>query len=208
VGADVDEVRRGIGSDSRIGKAFLFPGIGYGGSCFPKDLKALIKISQECGVPLKILGAVEDVNYHQKRQLFTRMSRFYKTDKFQGKHFALWGLAFKARTDDMREASALVLIEQLLSAGATVCAYDPEAMAEAKKIVGNRITYANDPMACLKGADALCIVTEWHEFRFPEFDTIRSLLKKPVIFDGRNLYKPAHMRALGFEYVSIGRGTR
>ncbi len=206
VGADVDEVRRGIGSDSRIGKAFLFPGIGYGGSCFPKDVQALVKTARDQGVPLQILDAVEAVNFRQKRLLFQKISRHYGSESLKGRHFALWGLAFKARTDDMREASSLVLIEQLLAAGASVCAYDPEAVGETQKMMGDRIRYAANPYDALQGADALCVVTEWHEFRFPEFEVLKARLKQPVIFDGRNLYKPVHMQALGFTYISIGRG--
>jgi UDPglucose 6-dehydrogenase len=203
VGADVDQVRRAVGSDRRIGTSFLFPGVGYGGSCFPKDVKAMMRFAEDAQYDFRILKAVEDVNVSQKTRLAAKMKKHFGSLK--GKTVAIWGLAFKPKTDDMREAPAIPLIESLLAAGATVQVYDPEAMAVAKKHFGSRITYADANYKALKGADALAIVTEWNEFRRPDFDRMRSLMKSPVIFDGRNLFVPAQMKQNGFTYYSIGR---
>jgi UDPglucose 6-dehydrogenase len=203
VGADVDDVRRAIGADQRIGKSFLFPGVGYGGSCFPKDVKAMLKSAADRGYDFKILKAVEDVNVLQKERLFTKMEAHFKSLK--GRTIALWGLAFKPRTDDMREAPAISIIERLLAAGATVRAYDPEAAPTARRIFSDRIALVDKSYDALAGADALAIVTEWNEFREPDFQKMRSLLRAPVIFDGRNIYPPEQMKALGFQYFSIGR---
>jgi UDPglucose 6-dehydrogenase len=203
VGADVDQVRKAIGADRRIGTSFLFPGVGYGGSCFPKDVKALIKSGQDHGYDFKILRAVEVVNDHQKSRLFEKMESHFTSLK--GRTIALWGLAFKPRTDDMREAPAISIIDRLLSLGATVKAYDPAAASVAKRLFDGRIALCDRSYDALAGADALAIVTEWNEFREPDFEKMRSLLKAPVVFDGRNIYSPEHMRALGFTYFSIGR---
>jgi UDPglucose 6-dehydrogenase len=203
VGADVDQVRRAVGSDRRIGTSFLFPGVGYGGSCFPKDVKAMMRFAEDAEYDFRILKAVESVNVTQKTRLAAKMKKHFGSLK--GKTVAVWGLAFKPKTDDMREAPAIPLIESLLAAGATVQVYDPEAMAVAKKHFGSRVTYADANYGALKGADALAIVTEWNEFRRPDFDRMRSLMKSPVIFDGRNLFVPAQMKQNGFAYYSIGR---
>ncbi len=206
LGADIELVRQGIGADPRIGYHFLYPGCGYGGSCFPKDVQALIRTAGEAGQELKVLQAVEDANEVQKHVLGAKIAKRFGTD-LSGMAFALWGLAFKPNTDDMREAPSLVLIKQLLDSGATVRAYDPVAMHEAQCILGNesRVTFATSPMDALAGADALAIVTEWKEFRSPDFDAIRSALKYPVVFDGRNLYDPQHPGRAGLEYFAIGR---
>ena len=206
LGADIELVRQGIGSDPRIGYHFLYAGCGYGGSCFPKDVKALIRTAAETGRDLKVLQAVEDANDAQKQVLVQKIVRRFGDD-LSGKRFAVWGLAFKPNTDDMREASARVLIGELLARGAAVTAYDPVAMAEARRIFGDesRIAYADNPDAALVGADALAIVTEWKEFRSPDFARIASTLKTPVIFDGRNLYEPAVVREAGLDYQPIGR---
>ena len=204
VGADVDHVRRGIGYDRRIGHHFLFPGVGYGGSCFPKDVKAVIHTAREQGIEFPLLNAVEDVNEAQKRRLVEKVTAEFGDD-LHGRRFAIWGLAFKPRTDDMREAPAIPIIERLLAAGATVRAYDPEAMPTARRLFSGRITLCERSYDALAGADALAIVTEWNEFREPDFKKIRQALKSPVVFDGRNIYSPEHMRALGFTYFSIGR---
>jgi UDPglucose 6-dehydrogenase len=203
VGADVDQVRRAVGSDRRIGSSFLFPGVGYGGSCFPKDVKAMMRFAEDAEYDFRILQAVEAVNVSQKTRLTTKMKKHFGTLK--GKVIAVWGLAFKPKTDDMREAPSIPLIESLLQAGATVQVYDPEAMGVAKKLFGNRVTYAEANYGALKGADGLAIVTEWNEFRRPDFERMRSLMKTPVIFDGRNLFVPAQMKQSGFTYYSIGR---
>ena len=204
VGADVTLVRQGIGSDERIGPAFLFPGPGYGGSCFPKDVKALINTADEHGVDLEVLKAVESVNARQKRTLGEKVVRLLD-GRLQKRKVAVWGLAFKARTDDMRESPAIDLIEMLLEAGATVRAHDPEAMESARRIFGDRIGYAERMYDALPEADALVIVTEWLEYRNPDFARIKSMLKRPIIVDGRNLYDPVRMAARGFTYHSIGR---
>ena len=206
LGADIELVRQGIGSDSRIGYHFLYAGCGYGGSCFPKDVQALARTAGEVGQQLHLLDAVEKVNELQKQVLPAKIVQRFGED-LGGRHFALWGLAFKPNTDDMREAPSRVLIEALLARGATVCAHDPVAMPEARRIFGEdpRVRYADTPLAVLEGADALVIVTEWKTFRSPDFPAIKAALKQPVIFDGRNLYEPAQLRAQGFEYHSIGR---
>jgi UDPglucose 6-dehydrogenase len=204
VGADVDNVRKGIGSDARIGPAFLFPGPGYGGSCFPKDVKALVRTAKECDVPLRVLASVEEANDVQKHRLFDKLKT--ALGDLRGRRVALWGLAFKPNTDDMREAPALVLIDALLDAGAEVVAHDPVAMHEAQRRIGDRIAYAETSYGALAGADALVIVTDWNEYRHPDFARIKETLKSPVVVDGRNLYDRRKMAALGFTYASIGRG--
>jgi len=204
MGADVDMVRKGIGSDERIGKRFLFSGIGYGGSCFPKDVQALIKSATEYSYDFKILKAVEQVNAKQKVHLVEKVKSFYQGN-LQGKHFALWGLSFKPNTDDIREAPALSMVKALLQAGATITAYDPEAMSNAQQELGNIINYAQSQYQALEGADALLIATEWSEFRTPDFDRINQLLPSKVIFDGRNLFEVAKLQQLGYQYISIGR---
>jgi UDPglucose 6-dehydrogenase len=204
LGADVDMVRRGIGSDDRIGKRFLFPGIGYGGSCFPKDVQALVRSSEDAQYEFKILNAVMDVNEKQKLFLLPKIKAYFK-DNLKGKHFALWGLAFKPNTDDIREAPALYIIDALLAAGATVSVFDPEAMANVKNIVGDKITYADHQYTCLENADALIIATEWSVFRTPDFGKISDSLKNKVIFDGRNLFEVPRMKELGYHYESVGR---
>jgi UDPglucose 6-dehydrogenase len=204
VGANVDLVRKGIGSDSRIGPSFLFPGPGYGGSCFPKDVKALARTARDCQSPLGILEAVEHANERQKHRLFEMLRDAFDGD-VRGKRVAVWGLAFKPNTDDMREAPALTLIEELLENGATVAAHDPAAMHEAKRRLDGSIAFADTNYEALEGADALVIVTDWNVYRHPDFERIKSLLSRPIVVDGRNLYDPAKMRSLGFVYRSIGR---
>ncbi len=208
MGADIEQVRLGIGSDQRIGTHFLYAGCGYGGSCFPKDVKALIKTANGADQELLVLKAVEDANERQKTVLVSKVVKRFGGD-LKGKHFALWGLAFKPNTDDMREATSRVVLQELFERGATVTAYDPVAMAEAKRIFGDepRLKYADNPNAALQGADALIIVTEWKEFRSPDFDKIKASLKTPVIFDGRNLYEPAVVQQAGLSYESIGRAS-
>jgi UDPglucose 6-dehydrogenase len=203
VGADVDQVRKAIGSDRRIGTSFLFPGVGYGGSCFPKDVQAMIRFASDGGYDFKILRAVEAVNAQQKTRLFAKMKEHF--GQLKGRTIAVWGLAFKPKTDDMREAPSIPLIEALVAAGATVQAYDPEAIKVARRLFGDRVTYAASNYDALKGADALAIVTEWNEFRRPDFARARSLMRTPVVFDGRNLFTPAQMKQNGFRYYSIGR---
>jgi UDPglucose 6-dehydrogenase len=206
MGADIEQVRQGIGSDPRIGYHFLYPGIGYGGSCFPKDVQALQRTAQENGITLRVLNAVEEANERQKSVLLEKITQRFG-DNLAGKHFALWGLAFKPNTDDMREAPSRVIIEGLWAKGATVTAYDPVAIHETQRIYGNepRLAYADTPMACLDGADALLIATEWKVFRSPDFNEVKRMLKQPVIFDGRNLYEPKVVREQGLEYYPIGR---
>jgi UDPglucose 6-dehydrogenase len=206
VGADVDSVRKGIGTDSRIGKRFLFPGIGYGGSCFPKDVQALAKSSSDVKYDFRILEAVMEVNEDQKTRLIPRIKDFYKGD-LKGKVFAVWGLSFKPHTDDIREAPALYNIEELLNAGAIVKAHDPESMENVKRLLGDKIEFTDTPYDAAKGADAIFIATEWPEFRTPDFEKLIAGLKHKVIFDGRNLYDLAQMKELGFTYFSIGRET-
>jgi UDPglucose 6-dehydrogenase len=205
VGADVDKVRIGIGTDSRIGKRFLFPGIGYGGSCFPKDVQALAKSGKEAGYDFRIINAVMEVNERQKTSIVPKIKAHL--GDLKGKRFALWGLAFKPDTDDIREAPALYVIDALLKEGATVSAFDPEAMANVRKLLGDRIAYAADEYDALNGADALVIATEWSEFRNPDFARIGEALKQRIIFDGRNLYELDELEKLGFTYVSVGRRT-
>lgn len=206
LGADIEQVRLGIGSDPRIGYHFLYPGCGYGGSCFPKDVQALIRTADSIGQPLQVLNAVEAANEAQKRVLLEKIESKFGSN-LSGKNIALWGLAFKPNTDDMREASSRVIIQGLWDFGATVTAYDPVAMPESKRIFGDdtRLNYADSPMAALKDADALAIVTEWKEFRAPDFDAIKAALKTPAIFDGRNMYTPSTVKAHGLEYYAIGR---
>jgi UDPglucose 6-dehydrogenase len=203
VGANVDEVRRAIGADRRIGPSFLFPGIGFGGSCFPKDIKAMIKFAADKGYDFQTLQAVERVNQAQKVRFVSKLQTHFGSLK--GKTIAVWGLAFKPRTDDMREAPAIPLINKLLAAKAKVQAFDPQAGAVAKGIFGKKITVTRTSYDALKGADALVIITEWNEFREPDFARMRKLLKTPVVFDGRNIYGPAQMKAQGFTYYSVGR---
>lgn len=206
VGADIEDVRRGIGSDPRIGYHFLYPGVGYGGSCFPKDVQALQRTATASGMQLHILDAVERVNGLQKQVLATKIAHYLGED-LTGRNIAIWGLAFKPNTDDMREAPSRVLIEGLLRRGAIVTTYDPVAMPEARHVFGenSRIRYASSPMSALEGADVLAIVTEWKEFRSPDFKAIKASLKTPAVFDGRNLYVPAEVRRHGLEYYAIGR---
>jgi UDPglucose 6-dehydrogenase len=204
LGADVDMVRKGIGSDDRIGKRFLFPGIGYGGSCFPKDVQALVKSSSEVRYDFEILNAVMKVNEEQKLFLMPKINAYFNND-LKGKRIAIWGLAFKPNTDDIREAPALYMIEEFLQGGATVCAFDPEAMPNVKALLGTRIDFAESQYDALVGADVLVIATEWSEFRTPEFEKITSLLKNKVIFDGRNVFDNDQMAQLGFHYESVGR---
>jgi UDPglucose 6-dehydrogenase len=215
MGADIDSVRRGMGYDRRIGFEFLFPGVGYGGSCFPKDVKALVQTAKDCGLEAKILKAVEVVNEHQKMFLVEKILNHFSTKKaknqkpsnrsLNGKTIAIWGLSFKPRTDDMREAPSVVIIKNLLRAGAKVRAHDPVAMGEARKIFRNRVTFLDDGYEALRGADALAVVTEWNEFRTPDFHKMKRLMKKSVIFDGRNIYNPGELRKEGFMYYGIGR---
>jgi UDPglucose 6-dehydrogenase len=207
LGADVNDVRRGMGHDQRIGFQFLFPGPGYGGSCFPKDVRAILGMGRKVDQSLKMMQAVDDVNEAQKQVLFRKVSRHFNGD-LAGKTIAVWGLAFKPRTDDVREAPALVLIDELLKAGARVRVHDPEAMANVRAEYGDRLVYCDRPYGALEGADGLAIVTEWQEFRNPDFEVMRRLLKGAVIFDGRNIYDPKTMEGYGFTYYAIGRGRR
>ena len=199
VGADINQVRKGIGSDSRIGNKFLYPGVGYGGSCFPKDVQALIKTAKNYGYSLKVLQAVEEVNNYQKTILFNKISEYFKGD-LRGKTIAIWGLSFKPETDDMREAPSIVLINQLLENGVTVCAYDPIAMHEAQRILGDKIKYCKDMYETLIGADALAVVTEWSEFRLPNFKVMEKLMNEKVLFDGRNIFDVEQLIEYGYKY--------
>lgn len=203
MGADVNMVRKGIGSDSRIGTKFIYPGIGYGGSCFPKDVKALVKTATENGYEMRVLKAVEEVNDDQKSVLFNKVKKYFNND-LTGKVIALWGLSFKPQTDDMREAPSLVIIHKLLEAGCKVKAYDPVAMHETKRRIGDSIEYVNEPYDALKGADCLLVATEWTEFRVPDLALMKKLLKYPAIFDGRNIYNLKEMKEEGFDYFCIG----
>lgn len=203
MGADVNMVRKGIGSDTRIGTKFIYPGIGYGGSCFPKDVKALIKTADENNYPMRVLKAVEAVNDDQKTVLFKKVMDYFKNN-IKGRKIALWGLSFKPQTDDMREAPSLVIIQNLLEAGANVRAYDPVAMPESRRRIGSSIEYFDDPYDAIKDSDCLLIATEWTEFRLPDFKLIKQLLKTPAIFDGRNIYNPIEMKNEGFDYFCIG----
>ncbi len=207
VGADVNNVRLGIGSDQRIGRAFLYPGPGYGGSCFPKDVKALIRTSDDLGLSLDVLKAVEEVNECQKRVVLQKALRYLGQD-LSGKIIGLWGLAFKAETDDMRESPTIPLIDGLLAAGARVQTHDPKATDSARSIFGDRVMYAADPYSAAHGADALIVMTEWLVYRNPDFERVRKLVRRPLLIDGRNLYDPERMAALGFEYHGIGRASR
>jgi UDPglucose 6-dehydrogenase len=207
MGADVNMVRKGIGSDGRIGNKFIYPGVGYGGSCFPKDVKALIKTAKEKNYSMRILNAVEEVNESQKEVLYNKVRTHFNND-LKGKTFAFWGLSFKPKTDDMREAPSLVIIDKLLKAGASVVAYDPVAKHEAQRILGDTISYASDMYACLNEADALLIVTEWPEFRVPDFGELTNRLKNKLIFDGRNIFDHHDMKNLGFDYYCIGIRTK
>ncbi len=204
MGGDINDVRRGIGHDQRIGFAFLFPGVGYGGSCFPKDVRALISMAEDHGIPPRMLEAVDEVNRQQKHVMIDKLKDHFG-GKLKGKTVAVWGLAFKPRTDDIREAPALVLVDWLLEQGATVQVHDPEAMENVRADYGDRLTYSQQLMAALDGADALAIMTEWGDYRRPEFDEMLTRMRSPVVFDGRNLYDPKQMRSLGFTYHSIGR---
>jgi UDPglucose 6-dehydrogenase len=203
MGADVNMVRKGIGSDTRIGTKFIYPGVGYGGSCFPKDVKALIKTAKENGYPMRVLQSVEDVNDDQKSVLFNKAVKYFGGN-MQGKTIALWGLSFKPETDDMREAPALVLVKHLIEAGCKVKAYDPVAMEECHRRIGDIIEYAKDQYEAINGADALMLVTEWKEFRIPDFTMMKKLMKKAVVFDGRNIYDVKEMKETGFDYFCIG----
>lgn len=208
VGADINNVRKGIGHDRRIGFEFLFPGVGYGGSCFPKDVQAIIRTAGEYGYDMKILKSVEDVNCRQKGLIVDKILEHFKrqdSNSLAGKTIGIWGLSFKPKTDDMREAPSITIINRLLDAGARIKAHDPEAMDEAKKVFGGRIEYIQDNYEVLKGADALAVITEWNEFRRPNFEKMKNLMKSPVIFDGRNIYDPHEMRHMGFTYYGIGR---
>lgn len=205
VGADVDMVRKGIGADSRIGRKFLYPGCGYGGSCFPKDVKALIKTAEQKGYTMQVLKAVEAVNERQKTLLFDKLVKCLGVEDLSGKKIALWGLAFKPETDDMREAPSLVLIEKLLAAGASVCAYDPIAIRECKRRIGDKITYVNNMYEAVLEADALLLVTEWKEFRIPSWGVIKKSMHNPLILDGRNIYDRKELNDFGFEYHCIGK---
>lgn len=209
LGADVASVREGIGSDSRIGYDFLFPGVGYGGSCFPKDVKALVMTAEESGYDFLLLKSVEEANYRQKlvlpRKIIAHFGNGAASRPLEGKHFAIWGLSFKPRTDDMREAPSIVIIESLLEAGAKVSVHDPVALNEAHRYFGDKVAYGGNEYEILEAADALVIVTEWNEYRNPDFERITSLMKNPVIFDGRNLYNPRRMKQMGFDYHAIGR---
>jgi UDPglucose 6-dehydrogenase len=204
LGADVNHVRKGIGSDSRIGSKFIYPGSGYGGSCFPKDVKAIIKTAQDNGYELNVIKAVEKANEFQKNIIFNKMSRHFNGD-FKNRVIGVWGISFKPKTDDIREASSLVLIEKLLHAGAKIKAYDPAAMNEAKKELGDKIEYCDNPYDAIEGVDAMALMTEWSEFHLPEFNRMADLMKNKVIFDGRNIYDPNELKRLGFVYYGIGR---
>ena len=208
LGADIESVRQGIGSDPRIGWHFLYPGVGYGGSCFPKDVKALQHTAERAGAPLQVLAAVEAANDAQKRVLVDKIVGHFGDD-LSGRRFALWGLAFKPNTDDMREAPSRVIVDALARRGASICAYDPIAIAEARRVMGDMpaLSFSANPMAACEGADALVVVTEWKEFRSPDFDALRRLLKAPLIFDGRNLYEPHVVHAAGFRHFAIGRSV-
>ena len=204
LGADINDVRRGIGHDSRIGFAFLFPGVGYGGSCFPKDILSIMHLARQCGMEAEVMQAVDAVNARQKTILARRIEQHFD-GQLKGRRLAVWGLSFKPRTDDIREAPALALIDRLLEAGATICVHDPEAMDNVRQQYGDRLSYAADMYEAVAGAEALVIMTEWKDFQLPDFDLMKATMKAPVIFDGRNLYKPAQMKAAGFSYHSIGR---
>jgi UDPglucose 6-dehydrogenase len=204
VGADVEKVREGVGSDSRIGRKYLFPGLGYGGSCLPKDVKALLRTAQVAGAPLTILQSVEEINQEQRKRFYRKVERHFKGE-LEGKRVAIWGLAFKPNTDDIREAPVFYILDELLKAKAQVAVFDPEAMKNVKARYGDRLEYAESSYGALQGADALIVVTEWNEFRKPDFGLMKNLMRQPVIFDGRNVYDPEKIRQRGFLYHSIGR---
>jgi UDPglucose 6-dehydrogenase len=204
VGADVSQVRQGVGTDGRLGMSFLYAGLGYGGSCFPKDVRSIIHTAHEAGLEFPLLNAVDEVNNRQKRRLFEKVREFYN-GSLKGRTFGVWGLSFKPRTDDMRDAPSIGLIDDLLAEGCQVKAHDPEAMDVARQVFGDRISYHRQNYEAIEGADALLVVTEWNEFRRPDFDRVKRLLKEPVVFDGRNLWEPDSMRKLGFAYFPIGR---
>jgi UDPglucose 6-dehydrogenase len=204
LGADINQVRKGIGSDSRIGSKFLYPGTGYGGSCFPKDVKAIIKTARDKGYELKVISAVEKANEYQKNVIFNKMAKLFK-NRFNGRCVGIWGLSFKPKTDDIRESSSLYLINRLLKEGVRVRAYDPAAMDETRKVLGRKIFYASDPYEALRGADAMVLMTEWSEFHLPDLRKMASLMKGRIIFDGRNIYNPEEIRKQGFKYFGIGR---
>jgi UDPglucose 6-dehydrogenase len=204
LGADINNVRKGIGSDSRIGSKFIYPGTGYGGSCFPKDVKAILRTAKNNGYVLNVIEAVEKANEYQKNVIFNKMTRFFDSD-LRNRVIGIWGLSFKPKTDDIREASSIILIEKLLKAGAKIKAYDPAAINETKKLLGNQIEYSSDPYEALINADALALMTEWAEFHLPDFNRMAELMKRKVIFDGRNIYDPSQLRKLGFTYFGIGR---
>jgi UDPglucose 6-dehydrogenase len=204
IGADINNVRKGIGSDSRIGSKFIYPGTGYGGSCFPKDIKAIIRTAKDNGYELNVIAAVEKANEYQKSVIFSKMTKFFHDD-FKNKIIGIWGLSFKPKTDDIREASSIFLIEKLLEAGARVKAYDPAAIIETKKLLGNRIEYTSDQYEALVNVDAVALMTEWSEFHLPDFNRMAELMKGKVIFDGRNIYNPSDIKKLGFTYFGIGR---
>jgi len=204
LGADINNVRKGIGSDSRIGSKFIYPGTGYGGSCFPKDVKAILQTAKENGYELNVIRAVEKANDYQKNVIFNKMNKFFGGD-LKNSLIGIWGLSFKPKTDDIREASSLVLIEKLLEAGARVKAYDPAAMEETKKVMGTRIEYSKDPYEAVADADAVALMTEWSEFHLPDFNRLAGMMKSKVIFDGRNIYDPVLLRNMGFTYFGIGR---
>jgi UDPglucose 6-dehydrogenase len=208
LGADIEHVRRGIGSDPRIGYHFLYPGVGFGGSCFPKDVQALLRTGQENGLDLKVVGAVQEANERQKGVLAEKVTSRYGKD-LKGRTFALWGLSFKPNTDDMREAPSLVIIDALAKAGARMVAYDPVAMGEARHLLAGQpaISFVDSALDAARGADALVIVTEWKAFRSPDFEELKAVMKSPVIFDGRNLYDPNVVRSHGFDYYAIGRAS-
>ncbi|HYC01515.1 MAG TPA: UDP-glucose/GDP-mannose dehydrogenase family protein [Candidatus Limnocylindrales bacterium] len=206
VGADVSHVRQGVGTDRRLGMHFLYPGLGYGGSCFPKDVRAIMHTAQSVGLDFPLMNAVDDVNNRQKKRLFEKITQYYGGN-LSGRTFGVWGLAFKPRTDDMREAPSIGLVNDLLAAGCKVNVHDPEAMEVARGCFGDRVTYCSKNYDALSGADALCVVTEWNEFRHPDFDRIKRLLKEPVVFDGRNLWEPRDMKSRGFVYFPIGRAA-
>jgi len=205
VGADIDKIREGIGADSRIGKKFLFPGLGYGGSCLPKDVKALLRTAEDAGSPLTVLRAVEDINQEMRKRFYRKVADYFG-GKLEGLRIAVWGIAFKPNTDDTREAPVFHIIDELLKAGAIVTVFDPEAMEGARKRYGDRIAYAESSYGALQGTDALVVATEWNEFRKPDFGLMKNLMKQPVLFDGRNIYDPKKMKSIGFFYHSIGRG--
>jgi UDPglucose 6-dehydrogenase len=204
LGADINNVRKGIGSDSRIGSKFIYPGTGYGGSCFPKDVKAIIRTDKDNGYELNVIEAVEKANEYQKNVIFNKMTIFFNNN-LKNKTIGVWGLSFKPKTDDIREASSIILIKKLLEAGAMVKAYDPAAISEAKKVLGNLIEYTSDPYEALLNVDAFALMTEWSEFHLPDFSKMAELMKGKVIFDGRNIYDPAQLRKMGFTYFGIGR---